>query len=337
VFLMGLRTIDALTSGLLAAGLDAATPAALIENGTRSDQRHIISTAAEISTLSKTEKFSPPATLIVGGVCSLSEKLDWSGYLPLKGAHIIVTRPKEHGGLSEKLRNLGANVMNFPCIRTVPLPVPSSVSQRFADYGWIVFTSPTGAELFFENLKAQGMDIRSLYRVKFAAIGEKTAEVIKRHAVCVDYMPEIYNARELADGLPLSGDNPGVLLFRARDGTPQLESTLRERGFLVEDLPAYETICECENAAVENVSEMISRGKVDFVTFTSASIVESFVYSLAGFDFSRAEFYAVCIGQKTAAAAQKHGLSARVIVSEMATAESMIECIKARSRKARHA
>ncbi|MCL2602750.1 MAG: uroporphyrinogen-III C-methyltransferase, partial [Treponema sp.] len=265
VFMMGLSTIDAITSGLLAAGLDAATPAALVENGTRGNQRNIISTAAEVSARSKMERFSPPCILVVGDVCSLSEKLDWTRHLPLKGACVIVTRPKahkthithkKHGDLSEKLREFGANVIDFPCIRTVPLPISDSVSRGFADYGWIVFTSPVGAELFFENLKAGDMDIRLLHRVKFAAVGETTAGAIKRHAVRVDYMPKVYNARELADGLPFCGDNPRTLLFRARNGAPRLASTLRERGFLVEDIPAYETIFE-KNAA-ENVREMIS-------------------------------------------------------------------------------
>jgi len=189
VFMMGLSTINAITSGLLTAGLDASTPAALVENGTRSNQRCIISTVAEISERSKTEQFSPPSILVIGNVCSLAEKLDWTRQLPLKGACIIVTRPKKYGTFSEKLRGLGANVINYPCIRTVPLPIPDAVFQKLPDYGWIVFTSQTGAELFFESLKNRGMDIRQLYRVKYAAIGEKTSEVIKRHAICVDYMP----------------------------------------------------------------------------------------------------------------------------------------------------
>jgi len=172
------------------------------------------------------------------------------------------------------------------------------------------------------------MDIRLLHRVKFAAVGETTAGAIKRHAVRVDYMPEVYNARELADGLPFCGDNPRILLFRARDGALRLASTLRERGFLVEDIPAYETIFE-KNAA-ENVREMISRGEVNFVTFTSASTVKGFINSMAGFHLERSGFYSVCIGEETAAEAKKHGLCA--IVSEAATTQSMIERIKAQYR-----
>jgi len=138
VFMMGLSTIDAITSGVLGAGLSAATPAALVENGTRSNQRSIISTVAEISKRSKAEQFSPPSILVIGNVCSLGEKLDWTRQLPLKGACIIVTRPKKHSGLSEKLRDLGANVINYPCIRTVPLPILDVIFQKLPDYGWIV-------------------------------------------------------------------------------------------------------------------------------------------------------------------------------------------------------
>jgi len=172
------------------------------------------------------------------------------------------------------------------------------------------------------------LDIRQLYRVKFAVIGEKTAEVTKRHSVNMDYMPEIYNARELASGLQFCGG--GVMLFRALGGTPLLASTLRERGFLVDDVPAYETVCE--SPETEHILKKINRGEVDFAAFTSASTVRCFVNSMNGLYWERYGFYSVCIGEETATEAEKHGL--RVMISESATTQSMIECIKTHYRRA---
>ena len=49
IFLMGLGAIDAVTSGLLAGGMPGGMPCALIENGTRPNQRKVVSTVADIS------------------------------------------------------------------------------------------------------------------------------------------------------------------------------------------------------------------------------------------------------------------------------------------------
>jgi len=323
VFLMGLETIEAVTAGLIHAGMEASTPAALIENGTRSNQRKLIAAVVDIGLRSKQQEFESPSVLIVGAVCSLAEKFDWFSRLPLRGAHVIVTRPKTEGTLSSKLRGLGANVLNFPCIHTQPLPIPEVIFDSLAQYGWIVFTSPAGAELFFTSLQERDVDIRSLYGIHFAAVGARTAAVVAGQGIRVDYMPEVYNALELASGLPAGdGLSPRALLFRGSEGAPELAVTLRARGFEVDDVAAYQTACE--SAGSEQAKEMLGRGEAVFITFTSASTVRGFTCSLPGLDCSK--LTAVCIGEASAAEARKHGF--HVLTSAQATIESMIERIR---------
>jgi len=330
VFLMGLGTIDAITSGLLDAGMPEATPAALLENGTRPNQRKLVSSLAGIAGLCKSEEFISPSILVVGGVCALSDELDWFSQLPLKGVSVIVTRPGKRSALSQKLRELGADVVDFPCIRTEPLALPESFTEKMSMFHWLAFTSPYGAELFFEVLKEKGIDIRMLHRAKIAAVGEKTASVFSERGIRVDYVPDSYNANELGAGLPYS-DGEGVLLFRAQDGTPSLATTLQERGFVVEDFAAYRTIRESagsglESAALVRAGEILERGDLDFVTFTSASTVQGFVAATADFSFDRNGYRSICIGEETAAEARKHGFD--VVVSKKATIESIVEKIK---------
>jgi len=254
--------------------------------------------------------------------------LDWFGRLPLRGVGVIVTRPKGRVTLSQQLCALGAEVTDFPCIRTQPLPIPAEVSQRLAEQDWIVFTSATGAERFFAHLMEAEFDLRALSRVKFAAIGERTAEVLTRYALHADYMPEAYHTQGLAQGLPLSGQSR-VLLFRAQGGSPKLVSILEERGFSVEDIPAYQTTCEAAGAA--QICEKITCGQTRFVTFTSPSTVQGFTHALAGVDFAQTGLTAVCIGEETAAAAR--GLGLEILVSQAATAESMVACIQQKAAK----
>ncbi len=65
----------------------------------------------------------------------------------------------------------------------------------------LLFTSPTGAEIFFEELKNAHKDIRSLAGVHIAAIGQGTAKVLEERGILVDLIPEIYDGDSLGEAL----------------------------------------------------------------------------------------------------------------------------------------
>ena len=75
VFYMGLTRADEIAAKLLAGGLAADTPVAIIENGCRKDQRDIISTLNEFPATVLREKVQSPALIIVGEVVRMKEKL----------------------------------------------------------------------------------------------------------------------------------------------------------------------------------------------------------------------------------------------------------------------
>jgi uroporphyrin-III C-methyltransferase len=64
VIYMGLRGLPRILSSLKAAGMDAATPACIIENGTRHDQRQRVATLGTLSG----EGFAGPALIVIGDV-----------------------------------------------------------------------------------------------------------------------------------------------------------------------------------------------------------------------------------------------------------------------------
>lgn len=72
VIYMGLARIDAICGGLLAGGLAATTPAAVVERGTLADQRHVIGTVADIIARVATAGIRSPALIVVGDVVSLA-------------------------------------------------------------------------------------------------------------------------------------------------------------------------------------------------------------------------------------------------------------------------
>ena len=78
VFYMGLTRADEISAKLLAGGLAADTPVAIIENGCRKDQRNIISSLSEFPADVVREQVQSPALIIVGEVVRMREKLQAS-------------------------------------------------------------------------------------------------------------------------------------------------------------------------------------------------------------------------------------------------------------------
>lgn len=77
VFYMGLGSLKEICEQLIQHGRDHHTPIAIIEQGTRPDQRVHISTLESVPTLLKAQAIKAPTLTIVGGVVSLHDKLRW--------------------------------------------------------------------------------------------------------------------------------------------------------------------------------------------------------------------------------------------------------------------
>lgn len=73
---MGTHTAGAIAERLVAHGLDPDTPAAVVENGTRTDQRTFTGRVADLSDLVTRNAVSGPALIVVGSVVTLAP--DWS-------------------------------------------------------------------------------------------------------------------------------------------------------------------------------------------------------------------------------------------------------------------
>ena len=322
VFLMGVNALPKICRGLLDAGMEPKMPAAIVEQGTLPRQRKVIAALEQLPREAERAKIQSPAIIVVGKVCELSDRFDWFGRLPLKGKEIIVTRPADRSGtLCDRLRQLGANVTNYPCIRTVEranCPELDRAIERIGTYRYLVFTSPAGPEIFFKHLFAAGYDARALAGVKLAAIGPKTASVLETYGLRADLVPTTYDSDHLAQ-LMAQAEGP-VLLCRASRGSDALPELFAKNGIPFEDVPCYDTVYEAPDSG--NVLALLKR-KV-LVTFTSASTVRGFVESLQGADFSNV--LGCCIGPQTAKEAEKYGIA--VVTAGEATMDSLIECIK---------
>jgi uroporphyrin-III C-methyltransferase len=77
VIYMGLTSLAQICSQLIAHGMPADTPIACIRRATLPDQRTLIGTLTDLPERVASVGFKPPALLIVGGVVTLHDRLDW--------------------------------------------------------------------------------------------------------------------------------------------------------------------------------------------------------------------------------------------------------------------
>ncbi|MGD5980644.1 SAM-dependent methyltransferase, partial [Xanthomonas citri pv. citri] len=80
---MGVAGLDVLRDKLIEHGRAASTPFALIENGSRREQRVVTGTLAELAERAQGHRVQSPALLIVGEVAALAQRLHWFGDAPL--------------------------------------------------------------------------------------------------------------------------------------------------------------------------------------------------------------------------------------------------------------
>jgi uroporphyrin-III C-methyltransferase / precorrin-2 dehydrogenase / sirohydrochlorin ferrochelatase len=80
---MGVNTLQKLQQQLQRFGRDAKTPFAIIENGSRPEQRVIVGTLGEMQQLAERAKVQSPSLLIVGEVAALAHSLHWFAAKPL--------------------------------------------------------------------------------------------------------------------------------------------------------------------------------------------------------------------------------------------------------------
>ena len=304
VFLMGLSRLRQISEQLIEKGKDARSPAAVIASGTTARQRCVTADLSRIAETAEEASIQPPAILVVGDVVNLKEAVDWQQPGPLSGRKILVTateiiaRP-----LAEHIRRLGGEpvVMSLIGVKGQEM---SSIKAVLISPGkrWFVFTSRNGVRFFFEQMKKEQVDIRSLGDSRIAVMGAGTRKELENWGCYADLVPEQSCSESLAKALCAHAEpDEAICLFRAEEASDVLTKRLREKQYRVVDIPTYRT--EIMWKKRELLREMLE--DVDAVTFCSASAVSAFVQMTEEHDLAAKT---ICIGPVTAQAAKKTGL-----------------------------
>jgi uroporphyrinogen III methyltransferase/synthase len=275
--------IGRVLGALVAHGWPENGQAVVVFDGTSPGQRTLAGTITELRDGLSREPRHEHAVLIAGRVAGFREHLRWWDTRPLSGRRVMVTRPRgQTAELVDRLAALGAETIEAPMIRIVPPQDPTplmSAAAGAAGFDWIVFSSANAVDAFMTALLDGERDVRALAGPRLCATGTGTADRLARYGIKVDLVPAEFRAEAVAaaiiDGTAIEGAR--VLLPRADIGRDVIATALRDARAEVTEVVAYQTVpTGLPGEGDCDVYGMLLEGRIDVVTFTSASAVRGF-------------------------------------------------------------
>ncbi|MET3727612.1 uroporphyrinogen-III synthase [Fictibacillus halophilus] len=235
---------------------------------------------------------------------------------PLAGKRILVTRPKEQAEpLISHIQENGGIPLSFPIvsIKGVKNDNSQSLLKNLSSYQWIVFTSKNGVDYFFQLLSDCNL---TLSNVKFATVGEKTAESLRNRGIASILVPEHYHAESLVKTLKKHVLSHERILFPKGNLAPSfIKEELKETA-QVEELVVYKTESEDDlDWSLVYQADCLFFMSPSAVTFMSSGIKTEEVY----------EKPVICVGPTTKSAAEECGFQ-HVLMPTQFTAEDMVNC-----------
>ena len=317
VILMGWRSLPDIARSLIKNGKSRDTPAAVVSWGSEPWQKTVIGNLESIADSAKAQGLAAPATIVIGEVVGLGNRLNWFEALPLLGRRVLVTRTRNQAGmLSRRLAELGAVPVEIPTIDIRPPDDYSALDSalaRISEFDWIVLASANAVRSVHDRLRSTGLDSRALHGTKVAVIGPATARALDDLGIVPDLTPAVATSNGLADAL---GDKlatgSSVLLPRADIATQELPELLRGVGATVTEATAYRTVIPegSRDRAIKAI-----RDGVDAATFTSSSTVRNLLRVLDGGPEHLSGIKVACIGPTTASTAGRLGLKVDIVAN----------------------
>lgn len=328
VIYMGVNTFRSIAAALVEGGMSPDIPAAAIEWGTHPRQRTVVATLGTLADRAEAESIVAPVITVIGWSVVLRDEIMWFENRPLFGRHIVVTRASQQASaLADKLRDLGAIVIEMPALRIERLDL-SALREEMSvldDYQWLIFTSQNAVTIFWEQLLASGRDMRTLAGLRVCAVGPVTAASLLERGITVDVIPERFVAEGLLDKLSETDGVAGSrFLYVTSEGS---------RGVLPDGLAALGadvTVVHVYSASpdgrgAEKLKRALEAGTIDMVSFASASAVRGYVNAVGEELSSRAP--AASIGPITSEAVTAAGMELRCEATE-STIDGLVTAIE---------
>jgi uroporphyrinogen III methyltransferase / synthase len=229
---------------------------------------------------------------------------------------------------SKKLTDLGADVFELNAIKIGP---PSSWNEldhaisEIWSFDWIVFTSATGVDRFFERCSRLVDWKPMLHRIKennekgqgpkFACVGPATSRALRAFGLETALVPKQYLTVQLGRELAACSSNSKrsrILLARAERASAEIAQTLRDSGANVVEAPVYQTIPLKSEESGMSASDM---DRITDITLTSPSTVDGLLSFIQPSQIRSRQIGVHCIGPVTAKSANEKGLAVDSVAS----------------------
>lgn len=162
--------------------------------------------------------------------------------------------------------------------------------------------------------------------MRVCAIGEATAERLRKASIHVDLVPQEFKAEGIFSALESfigGGDSfqgQNFLIPRAAQARDYLPRALEAAGARCDVVPVYRTVAP-QDTEKRRVEALLAGGAIDCITFTSSSTVRNFAELFDTTDLSGllAGVEIACIGDITASTAAEYGLHTDIQPEEFTT------------------
>jgi len=163
----------------------------------------------------------------------------------LDGLKVLVTRPAGQAtSLIETIHAQGGAAHAFPLIEIHPVEHCPETLARIGDYELAIFVSRNAVECAWKWLSGSGLVDTEGESLKFAAVGQATAEALEQHGHPADIVPTDRFDSEGLLAMPELGAVAGkrILIIRGQSGREKLAESLRSRGAKVDYAEVYQRL-----------------------------------------------------------------------------------------------
>ena len=228
---------------------------------------------------------------------------------------IILTGSTVVQSVQQLIAQHGGKVLSYPLIETVEKisKEEQTYLRNLTNYQWLIFTSQNAVSSFMAKCLRHHIHLPK--SIKVAAVGKKTAELLKQYHIEIHFMPSIFSADVFVKEFQLAADEK-VLFVKGS----LAKNTIHE-GTGADEWIVYETQ-PCERY-IQPFIDSLKMEKQPIVLFASPSAVEVFAKHISPI-ISWAKVKCASIGHVTTAALATYGVTP-IVQPKIYTMQAVIE------------
>lgn len=219
----------------------------------------------------------------------------------LAGKTIILTGTSYTQTIAELITAHGGKVLSYPLIEIVERVAEDDKQwlAKLSHYDWLIFTSQNAVSSFVAKCTRHKVNLQQIH-CHIAAVGEKTAALLKKHGLAIHFMPSVYSADVFVEEFILRSEERALFLRGS-----MAKRTISD-GTGADEWTVYETAA-CTNY-LQPLEVSLHEEVEPIVIFASPSAVEVYAeYIAPNLDWQYVKF--ASIGHVTTNALAKYGVT----------------------------